>query len=141
MSNAVSLDELLAAYDWVSASESAALGGEAYVGRSTGTVYWCGEGVDDEPAEDIEDACLYIAVPHKCELDLGRALAMRFIEERLPRERETVNEYFQKRGAYTKYKALLEHAGQLNAWYLYEQDATETALREWCSENGFTVVP
>ena len=141
MSPSVSLDELLSAYDWVSAGEAAALDCKAYVGRATGQVHWCGEGVDEEPPEDIEDGSLYIAVPHKTEFSLGRSLALRFVEERLPGELETVYEYFRKRGAYSRFKSLLAQAGQLDEWHRYEQAATETALREWCAEHGFTVVP
>ena len=140
MSVSVSLEELLAAYEWVSAGEAAAFDCEAYVSRATGKLHWCGEGIDEEPPDDIEDGSLYLAVPHKTEFDLGRSLALRFVEERLPREREAVRECFRRRGAYSRFKALLAHACQLDAWHQYEQAATETALREWCAENGFTLV-
>lgn len=56
----VSLNELLAAYEWVSSGEAAALDCEAYVDRHTGSIHWLGEGIDEEPPEDIEDASLYI---------------------------------------------------------------------------------
>lgn len=141
MSEPVSLDELLSAQEWVSAGETAALDCEAYVSRATGKVHWCGEGVDEELPEDIEDGSLYVAVPHKAEFHLGRSLALRFVEERLPRERETVYEYFRMRGAYSRFKSLLEHVGELDAWHQYEQAAREAALREWCSDNGFTLAP
>jgi len=136
----VSFDELLAAYEWVSAGEVAALECEAYISRASGTVHWCGEGVDEEPPEDIEDGSLYIAVPRKNEFDLGRSLALRFVEEHLPGSRETVYGFFRKRGAYSHFKALLAHAGQLDAWHAYEEAATENALREWCEENGLVLV-
>lgn len=141
MSVPLSLDELQSAQEWVSAGDAAAVDCEAYINRATGQVYWCGEGVDDEPPEDIEDGSLYIAVPHKSEFDLGRSLALRFVEEHLPRELDTVYEYFRKRGAYSKFKSLLDRVGQLDAWHEYEQAATETALREWCEQNGFALVP
>ena len=141
MSAPVSLDELLSAQEWVSAGEAATLDCEAYVSRATGKVHWCGEGVDEQPPEDIEDGSLYIAVPHKGDFHLGRSLALRFVEERLPRERETVYEYFRKRGAYSRFKSLLAQVGELDAWQQYEQAAKETALREWCAENGFSLVP
>ena len=138
MSVNVSLSELRDAYEWVSAGEAGAmLDCEAYVGRTTGKVYWSGEGVDEELPEDIEDGSLYIAVPHKDEFDLGRSLAIRFVEERLPGSREEVHEYFRKRGAYSRFKSLLLRAGQLEAWHQYENAAIERALREWCEEHGF----
>src|SRR5882672_6628473 len=120
----------------VSAAEAAAADCEAYVSRVTGTVHWSGEGVDGELPEDIEDESLYIAVPHKSEFGLGRSLALRFAEEHLSASYDVVCEYFRKRGAYGRFKSLLENAGQLEAWHQYEQAATEQALREWCEENG-----
>jgi hypothetical protein len=139
MNVSVDLDDLLAAYEWVNAGEVAAVDAEAYIGRLTGKIHWCGEGVDEEPAEDIEDERLYIAVPHASEFDLGRSLAVAFVDEYLPRSRDTVREYFHRRGAYQRFKALLAQAGQLEAWHRYEQAAKEEALCEWCAENGFIV--
>jgi hypothetical protein len=90
MSVSVDLDDLLAAYEWVSAGEVAALDAEAYIDRLTGQIHWCGEGVDEEAPEDIDDESLYIAVPHKSEFDLGRSLALAFVDEYLPHSSETV---------------------------------------------------
>jgi hypothetical protein len=140
MSVPVSFDDLLAAYEWVSAGEVAALDCEAYVSRATGTIHGRGEGADEEPLEDIQDGSLYIAVPRKNELDLGRSLAIRFVEEHVPRSREAVYGFFRKPGAYSHFKSLLAHAGQLDAWHAYEQAAIESAFREWCEENGFGLV-
>jgi hypothetical protein len=140
MSVPVDLDDLLAAFEWVSAAEVATVDAEAYVHRRTGMIYWCGEGVDDEPPEDIEDGSLYIAVPHKNELDLGRSLALRFVDEQLPGSSSAVREQFRKRGAYSRFKELLAHADKLGAWYQYEEAAKENALREWCEENGFVAL-
>jgi len=139
MSARVNLDELLAAFEWVSASEAAAVDCNAYVSKVTGKVHWSGEGVEEELPEDIEDGSAYVAVPHKTEFDLGRSLALRFVEERLPRSYETVHQYFGKRGAYSRFKALLESVGQLEAWHQYEQSAIEEALRQWSEENGLTL--
>ncbi|MGM9485906.1 hypothetical protein [Ideonella sp. YS5] len=140
MSVPVDFNELFAAYEWVSGGEGLGMDCRAYISRSTGTVHWCGEGVDEELPEDIEDGTLYIAVPHKNEFDLGRSLAFRFVEEHLPRSREAVHKFFRKRGAYAKFKSLLASAGVLDAWHVYEGKAVESALREWCEENGFVLV-
>ena len=137
----VDLDELLTAYEWVSAGEAAAVDAEAYVSRVTGQIHWCGEGVDEEAPDDIEDGGLYIAVPHKSELDLGRSLVLRFVEEHLPEKREGIADFFRRRGAYSRFKSLLEGSRQLDAWHHYEQAAKEAALREWCAENGFAASP
>jgi hypothetical protein len=135
----VSREDLLAAFEWVSAGDAAAVDCNAYVSRLTGTVHWVGEGIDEEPPEDIEDGSVYVAVPHKSELDLGRSLALRYVEAQLPQSYETVHEFFRKRGAYSRFKSLLERAGHLEAWHSYEQNAVEEALREWCKENGFAL--
>jgi len=137
----VHLDELLAAYDWVSGSEATVLSCEAYVSRVTGEIHWIGEGIDEEPPEDIDDGSLYIAVPQKSDFDLGRSLVLRFVEEHIPDSIESVYEFFRRRGAYAKFKSLLDRVGQLDAWYQYEQAATEEALRNWCEENDLTLVP
>lgn len=140
MSVSVSLNELLAAYEWVSSGEAAALDCEAYVGRNTGSIHWRGEGIDEELPEDIEDGSLYIAVPQKSEFDLGRSLAIRFVEEHLPQHQEAVHGLFRKKGAYAHFKSLLARADQIDAWHEYERVAKENALRQWCEENGFELV-
>ena len=139
MSAAVDLDDLLLAYEWVSAGEVAGVDAEAYISRRTGKIHWRGEGVDEEPPQDIEDGSLYVAVPHRGEFDLGRSLAVAFVDEHLPRSSETVRECFRRRGAYQRFKALLVEAGQLDAWHRYEEAAKEEALNEWCAEIGFSV--
>jgi hypothetical protein len=79
-------------------------------------------------------------IPHKTELGLGRDLALWFIEEMIPDRLEEVEEFFQKRGAYAKFKALLGEEGLLQPWYQFEKDAEEQALRNWCEENGVSIV-
>jgi len=141
MSVSVSLSELLDACAWVSSGDAAGLDAGARISRKTGAIHWSGEGVDEEPPnDDDDDESLYVDVPHKNELDLGRSLALQFVQEHLPRSLETVSGFFRKRGAYSHFKALLEKAGQLDAWHRYEAAATEHALREWCEENGFELV-
>lgn len=140
MATKVLLDELMAAYQWVSGGGAAGLTCEAYVDRATGEIHWIGEAIDEEPPEDFDDGSLYIAVPQKGDFDLGRSLVLRFAEERIPDSADRVYEYFRRRGAYAQFKSLLDRIGQLDAWHEYEQVATEQALREWCEANDFTLV-
>ncbi len=140
MDTTVQLDELLNAYEWVSTGDAAALGCEAYINRATGEIHWVGEGIDEEAPNDIDDESRYIAVPGKREFDLGRPLVMRFVEEHLPDSIDAVYGFFRKCGAYRQFIALLDRVGQLDAWHAYEQQATEDALRDWCEENGLTLV-
>jgi hypothetical protein len=141
MNTHVSLEDLLAAFDWVSAGESAAIDCAAYVSKVTGRVIWSGEGVDDELPADIEDGTIYVAVPSKSEFELGRSLALSFVEDHLPQEYETVHQFFRKRGAYSHFKSLLERAGQLQAWHAYERNAIEEALLNWAEQHGLTCTP
>jgi hypothetical protein len=139
VSTPVKLSELLDAFDWVSAS--GIFENQAYIHRESGKVYWSSSTheVEEELPEDIEDRTLYVAVPHKNEFDLGRSLALRFVEEQLPGSYDLVDGYFHKKGAYSRFKDLLERQGRLEAWYQYEAGAVERALRKWGEENGLQV--
>ena len=92
--------------------------------------------LEDELPEDIEDGSIYIAVPHKNDLNLGKNLVLNFTDERLPDSYATVDTFFRKRGAYGRFKDLLERKGLLEAWYEYEAQTVEQALRAWSAENG-----
>jgi len=47
---------------------------------------------------------------------------------------------FSKRGAYQKFKDLLERRKALERWYDFEVKATEQAVRKWCEENSIELV-
>jgi hypothetical protein len=51
----------------------------------------------------------YIAVPHKNELGLGRRLVFDFVDQELPRDADAVSDFFRRRGAYARLKALLRN--------------------------------
>ena len=132
----LSYEDLLDAYEWVSADSS--LQNTAYVDRTLGAVYLDTDEIDGNDAlpEDIDDGTKYIAVPHKHDLDLGKALVFDFVEENLPEDVEKVAGYFRRPGAYSKYKDLLERNELLEAWYEFERMKTFEALREWATENS-----
>jgi Uncharacterised protein family (UPF0158) len=140
-STPVSFADLLVAFDWV--SSGAPMESSAFVSRVTGATHLSSTTMDleEELPEDIEDASLYVEVPHKNDLDLGRNLVLKFVDEKLPDSYSTVADFFRKRGAYARYKDLLEHEGMLEAWYEYEAQATEQALREWSEDNGLQLKP
>ncbi len=137
----VSFEELLASFEWVSAAVP--FENEAYVSRITGKIFWSSSSTDveEELPEDIEDGSVYIAVPNKHDLDLGRELALRFVEEHLPESYEFADGFFRSRGAYSRFKALLERTNQLQNWYEYEKIAVDAALRAWSTENGLQLKP
>jgi len=81
----VKIKDLADAFDWVSADGS--FENEAYVCRETGKVYWkAGDGSLDEEElpVDLDDEASYLPVPSKRDLDLGRRLALGFVEEHAP---------------------------------------------------------
>jgi hypothetical protein len=139
MATVVSFAELLEAYEWVSAGMD--VEAEAYVIRATGQVLLStasgefGEAEDELP-EDVRDESLYIQIPNKYDLDLGKPLVFRFVRERLPELQVRVEKMFARRGAYGQFKSLLEGVGLLEAWYEYEAQGVEAALREWAEEQG-----
>ena len=134
----VKLDDLLAAYEWVSSSPKDS---EAFVSRITGNVHWSSSTMelDEELPDDIEDGSIYVVVPNKHDLNLGKGLAFRFAEERLGDSCQTVANFFRQRGAYGRFKDLLERKGCLEAWYIYEAEATELALRDWAAKAGLSI--
>ncbi|MEO8023322.1 hypothetical protein [Polaromonas sp.] len=139
MSTSVALADLVEAFDWASAAGPFENG--AYVCRATGRI-WLTTDFDDtgeKPPEDIEDELLYLPVPGRAELDLGKSLALRYVEEHMPESLERVRSFFAKAGAYSRFKQLLGDAGQLDSWYAYELQSTHEALRAWAAENGIEV--
>lgn len=80
-----------------------------------------------------------VAVPNKHDLNLGKNLALAFAEKQLADSYQTVANFFRQRGAYGRFKELLERKGCLEAWYDYEAKATELALREWAAEEGLSI--
>jgi hypothetical protein len=131
----VNLQELLDAFEFVSAGDEGE--GEAFISLQSGEIFWRGDYEDSEnpPPEDLDDPEQYLAVPHEYELDLGNALPIRFAEEVAPDLVQQVQDCFSRMGAYSHFKALLEPQGLLQRWYEYEEQAKESALREWCADN------
>ncbi|MBA3614148.1 MAG: hypothetical protein H0W49_14810, partial [Nitrospirales bacterium] len=106
---------------------------QAFLDKSTGKMYYhseFGDDMDELPA-DIDDE-RFIEIPHKNELDLGKKLILKFAYLYLPTEVVRIQAMFDRKGAYSKYKALLEQKGMLERWYEFESKEQEKALREWC---------
>lgn len=130
--------EVREAFEFVSAGSPMEI--EAYVSLETGRVF-----LDVDPAvvgemeplpEDIDDADKYASIPHKNDLDLGKRLVFRFASRFLPDDFEDVQEMFARRGAYGRFKDLLEERGLLGEWRAYEDEAADEALRDWCEHQG-----
>jgi hypothetical protein len=102
-----------------------------------GEIYFHSEMGDlDELDEDEFDCDHFLTIPHKNELDLGHELAGEFVEEQMPDDLNLVREIFSRRGAYRRFKDLLDERGLLQSWYDFESRRGQEALRQWCRENG-----
>jgi hypothetical protein len=89
--------------------------------------------------DDIDDNEKFLQIPDKRELDLGRPLALDFAREFLPDDFDDVRQFFSRKGAYARFKDLLDQRGALAQWYDFEAKAEEKALRERCELNSIEV--
>jgi hypothetical protein len=135
----VDRDELETAFEFV--SSGAPRENTATTSVTTGKIRWhsamLGDMGDDDDPDDDDGG---IAVPHKNDLDLGRRLVLRFVGEQMPRDYDTVDDYFRRRGAYGRFKDLLERRRKSEQWYEFEQRETQAALRAWCEDNGSQLI-
>ncbi|MEH2611716.1 hypothetical protein [Bradyrhizobium sp. AZCC 1693] len=137
----VDWNDLLDTFEFVSLGQPGEH--EAVLCRKTGKFLWHSELADDvdEWPDDTEDEEKYLSIPHKKELDLGQPLVFEFARQFLPDEFDEIQGIFAKRGAYARFKDLLQRRKALDRWYDFENKATEAALREWCEINGITIEP
>jgi len=124
------------------ASEDLGIESGAWVSRETGLVYSTSEETadEDELPPDVGDPSRYAVVPDKRDLDLGNRLVFAFVAREMPDRYDEVRSIFRRKGAYGRYKDLLERHGMLDAWFEFEHAATRRALCEWAESEGFTVV-
>ncbi len=115
-------------------------GNAAWVCRESGEVLCHSDEFEEfgPLPEDIDNADRYVAVPDKREFDLGKPLALEFARTHLPARYEQVCGMFARRGAFARFKDLLERHQSLDAWHRWEEEQTRQALRAWCADNGIT---
>lgn len=135
----VSFDDLEIALMFVSGGTL--VNAAARISKKTGQVFWLSdESVDEEPLpDDIDDDDRYVEIPSQRDLDLGQRLVLRFVDERFSGHYDEVRAIFRRKGAYSRFKDLLDHHGMLEEWYEYERAAVRSALLEWACEEGFEV--
>ena len=138
---AIKYADLLDAFDFV--SFGAPFESSAFICANTGAIYCRSDTLelDEEVPEDLETSDRYIAIPHKNDLNLGRDLVLSFVDQTLPDDYNTVAGFFRSKGAYSRFKQLLESRGVLETWYTFEANAVEAALRQWCEENSIQLSP
>jgi len=108
----------------------------AVLNRETGRLYYRSEIGDLDEITDADldlDAC--IDIPHRNDLGLSQELVFEFVADHLPDEYGRTQQIFRKRGAYGRFKDLLESKGLLQTWFDFEHEREEQALRQWCAEN------
>jgi hypothetical protein len=132
--------EISSAFEFVSFGAPAEY--NAYISLDTGQIFLVSElaSMDEEVPEDLDTSDRYITVPHKNDLDLGKNLVLRFAREELPDSYDRVRSIFQRKGAYARFKDLLESMDALERWYRFEEQARDRALREWCAENDIQIL-
>ncbi len=112
----------------------------AYLCKDSGQFFYTSElGDSDELPEDIDDTEKYISIPHKHDLELGRALVFDFTSEYIPEELDRIYAYFRSRGAYSRFKDFLNVKGLLDKWHTFEGERIRAALEEWCQENSIEI--
>jgi hypothetical protein len=133
----VSVVELRNAFDFVSLG--APFEHSAYISLDSGEIYWDSDYAElggESLPQDLDTSDRYLAVPHKNDLNLGHRLALAFVDQEMANDYATVQGFFRRRGAYGRFKELLQMRGMLQRWYEFEERATEAALRSWCDEHS-----
>ena len=135
----VSWTDLILAFEFVSAGNTGEH--QAFLCKQTGKLYWQSDSSDelDELPDDIDDGEKYVQIPDKRELDPGKLLVFDFVGQFLPDDFDEVQRIFRRRGAYARFKDLLDRRGTLDQWYDFESKAEESALRSWCDRNSIEV--
>lgn len=113
---------------------------EAYLSLDTGKIYYISElGDSDDLPDDFEESDRYLEIPHKNELNLGRRLVDEFISTAAPQLANDVADIFRARGAYGRFKSLLESHGLLEKWFEFEKERELNAIKTWCRENKISL--
>lgn len=130
----IKFGDIEAAYLFVNMSSES--GNLAILCKKTGEIYYASDFAgENEIPEDLYENDTCIEIPGKNELDLGKNLVFEFVEENIPEMYERVHRIFNKRGAYARYKDLLDEKGMLQQRYDFENDRQTQALKQWCIEN------
>lgn len=121
---------------------SSLIDGEALVCRRTCRIYYRSDDFNDleELPDDIDDPDKYLSVPDQHDLDLERPVALAFAAEHLPDHYAEAREIFGRKGAFARFRGLLDRVGALDQWYAFENEAEDEALRDWCESNDLEVV-
>jgi hypothetical protein len=133
----IKFNDIFDAFSFVSMGEM--FMNSAILCLKTGEVFYISDfGDSDELPDDIDDP-KYIEIPHKNELNLGKPLVLEFTVTHILEDFAQVDSFFQRRGAYAKFKNLLNTKGLLAEWYEFEEQEQVKALKDWCKDNGIDI--
>ena len=113
-----------------------------FISKSTGEICFFSdfdEEIDEAEIERLENDDDFVKLPDKSELDLGSSVVWEFVDREIPQLKHTVESFFKKRGAYSKFKNFLDNLGILDKWYTFDENRTRKALLEWARENDIEV--
>jgi len=118
--HSIKLDELCNTFEFVSSGPSTDY--TAYICIDTCIIYCKSNVMDLEEGipVDLKTSDLYIPVPHKNNLQLGQSLALLFIDQEIPQNYNLAASLFSKRGAYRRFKELLQLEGLFQKWFVFE---------------------
>jgi len=135
----IKFDDIMEAFSFVNAGGIA--NNSAVLDNSTGKIYWQSEDTEiNEMPEGLLDSETAIEIPQKNKLCLGTELVFSFVNSKIPDDYEKVQDIFNKRGAYSRFKDLLESKEILEEWYAFENESQEKAVRQWCKDNGIKLI-
>lgn len=116
----------------------------AFLDRETGDWVFFDDGPqregDPRTPEDLLPDPRYLAAPTRQDLDLGTDLAFDFTDRHLPDARAEVRAIFSRRGAWGRFKDLLDRRDRREAWHRYEEARTRAALIGWAEGQGLRVI-
>ncbi|XQW83585.1 UPF0158 family protein [Thalassotalea piscium] len=128
----VNLDDIELAIEFTSSDFS---DNHAYVNSETGEIFYAGDCVEEELPGDIDDN-KYILIPSRRDLNLGRRVAIDFAANVMPSELDNVYSMFRSRGAYSRFRSLLEHLDLIDKWHAFENETMRQAVIDWCKSKS-----
>ncbi len=135
----IKFDDIMEAFFFVNAGGLA--NHIAVLDNSTGKVCWHSEDSEiNEIPEGLLDSEDAIEIPRKNELCLGTELVFEFAGAKIPDDYEKIQDIFNNRGAYSRFKDFLESKEILEEWYKFKDESQKKARREWCKENEIELI-
>ncbi|GEM_PF-238635 len=124
--------------DAISFSDLAFNRGGAYYDPARDALYLRGSEMPDDQAAipDDVDWGTCILIPGEKQLDLGRALVERFVQQFRPADVDLIRSFFNRRGAYRRFRIWTVEMGLLDPWHAYRARAEHAAIVAWCAEQN-----